>query len=168
MRAGWGLFDYNSSRAFLATRRALLYSPGGWEFQMSKLDDYGGDQYGRRYRTKRTAENIRSYNCLHCDKLFYLSHLASLRVGGVRCPNCGGTGEETDPSIKRRLGVKKADVARLAGEIGKINVKRSGSHRFVSVSNKPYECIGCGKQFRTQIGLKLHCEDHPEHLSAAY
>ena len=131
---------------------------------MPYLDDYGGNRYGRRYRTKRTAENLRSFNCLSCGKLFYATHRQMGRRCGVHCPNCGGAGEETNVSFKRRTGLHKTDAARLVGVAGDINKHCSGQNRLVSHSgNKPFSCEGCDKSFRTEIALKLHQEDHPDH-----
>jgi len=133
---------------------------------MPYLDDYGGNYRGRRRRTKRTKENMRSYHCLHCEKLFYLTHRQATRRSGVHCPNCGGPGEESEESFQRRTGNKKEDAARLVGKIGAIDTNRKGDSRVVAITAndpKPFYCESCYKQFRTEVALKLHYEDHPDH-----
>lgn len=113
---------------------------------MPYLDDYGGHTYGTRYRVKRCAQNMRSYVCNGCKKRFYLSHVVANR-NVPRCPCCGSSGEETEPSIKRRLGCTKKQVAKkLHAAVG-------------SECYKINECRFCHVRFRTTVAMKLHMEE---------
>lgn len=112
------------------------------------IDDYGGNRYGKRYRTKFVKENVRSYRCGHCSKLCYFTHREVAR-GRLRCVNCGGPVEETEPSVRRNLGVTKKQLSKeVALGIG---------------DAKPLTCRHCFKTFRSTAGLSLHIRDnHPD------
>lgn len=96
----------------------------------------------------------RSYSCLHCNKLFYVPTKQVYRAGGIKCIRCGGPGEETDSSLRRRLGKTKKQIAAAL----------QSNARF---EHKAFECQFCHKPFRSEVGLKLHLEDSHNHYEDA-
>ena len=83
----------------------------------------------------------RSYRCIRCGRVYFLSHFNAEKVSGLpRCVFCGGTGEETAMSIARRGG----------GE------PRKGK---VSSDSKRFACAFCGQRFRSDFACQIHEEE---------
>lgn len=112
---------------------------------MARISDFGGNGYGTGRTQKIRKETTRSLRCLHCDLLFYMTHAQAARAGKQHCPKCGGPGEETEPSFRRRVGLKRKEVASAISSTFN--------------DNKPNVCRLCHKAFRTSVALKLHYED---------
>lgn len=53
-------------------------------------DDYGGNAYGGRRRTKRGLGTEVSLRCLDCETLVYLQPRELTRAMRPRCMKCGG------------------------------------------------------------------------------
>ena len=126
---------------------------------MGNISDYGGNRYRRRGGgkcSKLRKENTRSYYCLSCGKLFYLTLAQTARVTSSRCPHCGGTGEETEASFKRRSGMTKKSAAKLTGNLGTVIRGQLAVLR----EYKPFLCSGCGKAFRSEVAMRLHAEEN--------
>ena len=119
---------------------------------MAKLSDFGGHAHerGRGYTSQVRKGSTSSFRCLDCGRLFYVSRKVVARGHRVACHNCGGTGEETEASLKRRLGIGKKDIPANTGRVPELD----------KYEYKQHECSVCGKRFRSWVGLLLHCEDN--------
>lgn len=116
---------------------------------MPYLDDYGGNRYGRRRRTKRGKNDIHSYRCLTCNTLQYFTEREMNRARTPHCKGCGGALQETPASLKKRTGMTVKQYTKIAS---------SGLDDF-----KPYQCRVCYERFRSSGGLAIHYrEAHPD------
>ena len=116
---------------------------------MTRTSDYGGHGQDRKAATARKIKdkNHRSYFCLDCGKRRLVHPKELGRRAMPRCTSCGGTLEETETSVKRRLGVTKKQLAKeLNDGLGVYEIKQ-------------YECPHCHERFRSQGGLAVHVNE---------
>jgi len=78
----------------------------------AKIDDYGGNRYGSRYRTPMGSPGISSWSCRTCGCLRFVTRRELFRAAKQRCLKCGGTLIETKAEAKRHR-VERALVEKI-------------------------------------------------------
>lgn len=115
-----------------------------------KIDDYGGNRYGRRYRTQRSDPRISSFRCDSCGRVRYVTARELARAAKPRCLNCGGLLLETAAEEKRHQEARKP-IARQTG----------------------YRCSACGVllgkfQPRSLVAHLVACRDCLKHYARSF
>jgi uncharacterized protein YlaI len=128
---------------------------------MARVSDYGGHAHDRGHGdcTKLKKEYVLSFLCDGCHHRFYLTHPQRNRMkAGARCPKCGGLGEETEASVKRRLGCHKTDIPKM---LGKLDAFKDHTGRVVETPDlsRDNQCRFCHRPFRSSIAMKIHMEE---------
>lgn len=76
------------------------------------IDDYGGNSYGGRRRTRAGSGSHQSFRCRDCQKIRYVHRRELARAAQPRCLACGGTLEETESEQKRHKQERKQVIER--------------------------------------------------------